>query len=49
MFDAVPISSAFVSEIEAVSVANIFQRVRSVDEKHSIVNVVFLADLVKNA
>jgi hypothetical protein len=38
---------AFVSEIEAVSGTGIFQRVRTVDEKHDVVNVVFLAEFGK--
>jgi hypothetical protein len=34
----------FVSEIEAVTTTGVFQRVRAVDEKDSVVNVVFLAE-----
>jgi len=34
----------FVSEIEAVPTAGVFQRVRAVDEKHRVVNIVFLAE-----
>jgi len=37
----------FVSEIEAVATAGVFQRVRAVDEKHGIVNVVFFAEFGK--
>jgi hypothetical protein len=47
MFYAVPISMLFVSEIEAVTTAGVFQRVRAVNEKHGIVNVVFLAEISK--
>ncbi len=45
MFDAISISSAFVSEIEAVSIAGVFQRVRNVNEKYRVVDVVFLTQL----
>ncbi|SDG29527.1 hypothetical protein SAMN05216218_12217 [Halorientalis regularis] len=38
---------AFVSEIEAVSLAGVFQRCCTVNEKHSVVNVVFLAEFGK--
>jgi hypothetical protein len=38
---------AFISEIEAVTAAGVFQRVRSVDEKHSVFYVVFLAAFSK--
>jgi hypothetical protein len=34
----------FVFEIEAVTTAGVFQRVRAVDEKHSVFNVVFPAE-----
>ena len=37
----------FVSEIEAVSATGIFQRVRTINEKHGVVNVVFLAEFSK--
>jgi hypothetical protein len=43
MFDAVAISMAFVSEIEAMSVAGVFQRCGAINEKHSVVDGVFLA------
>jgi hypothetical protein len=33
----------FVSEIEAVSLARVLQRMRAIDEKHGVINVVFLA------
>ena len=42
-FDAVSISVVFVAEIEAVTRAGVFQRCRAVDEKHGVVDVVFLA------
>ncbi len=42
MFDAVPISVVFVSEIEAVSRTRVLERCRFTDEKHSIIDVVFL-------
>ena len=42
-FDAVAISVAFVAEIEAVTGAGVFQRRRTVDKKHGVVDVVFLA------
>jgi len=38
---------AFVSEIEAVTAASFFQRSSVVDEKFSIVNVVFLSQLAE--
>jgi hypothetical protein len=47
MFDAVPISVALTSEIEAVATASVVQRVRTVDQKHSVVNVVFLSQFTK--
>ena len=34
----------FVAEIEAVAVAGVFQWCRAVDEKHGIVDLVFLVD-----
>jgi len=43
MFDAVAISVAFISGIEAVTVAGVFQRCRAVDEKHGVDDVVFLS------
>jgi len=46
-FDTVSISMAFDSEIEVVSVAGVFQRVRTIDEKYRVVKVVFLTQLVK--
>jgi hypothetical protein len=33
-----------VSEIEAVAVAGILQRVQSIDEKHSVGDIVFLGE-----
>ena len=42
-FDAVAISVAFIAEIEPVTVAGFFQGRRPVDEKHGVVDVVFLA------
>ena len=44
MFDAVAISVAFGAEIEAVTVAGVFQRGRTVDEKHGVVDIMFLAE-----
>ncbi|SDG30331.1 hypothetical protein SAMN05216218_1231, partial [Halorientalis regularis] len=38
---------AFVSEIEAVSLAGVFQRCCAIDEKHGIVHVVFLTKFAK--
>jgi hypothetical protein len=38
---------AFVSEIEAVSVTGVFQRARAIDEKHGVIDVVFLAEVGK--
>ncbi|SDF96806.1 hypothetical protein SAMN05216218_112105 [Halorientalis regularis] len=35
---------AFVSEIEAVSLAGVFQRSCTIDEKHSVIDIVFLAE-----
>jgi len=42
-FDAVAISVAFVAEIEAVTRAGVFQWYNHVNEKHVVVDVVFLA------
>jgi hypothetical protein len=33
----------FVSEIEAVSLARVLQRMRAISEEHGVVNIVFLA------
>ncbi len=44
-FDTVSISMAFISEIEAVSLAGVFQRCRTIDEKDGVVDIVFLAEL----
>jgi hypothetical protein len=44
MFDAIPISMAFVSEIEAVTRAYVLERCRSINEKHGVIDVVFLAE-----
>jgi len=38
---------AFVSEIEAVSLAGVFQWRRAIDEKHGVVDGVFLAEFHK--
>jgi hypothetical protein len=38
---------AFISEIEAVATAGIVQRFRTIDEKHSVVNVVFLSQFTE--
>ncbi len=43
MFYAVPISAAFIAEIEAVSRTRIVEQCLSIDEKHSVVDIVFLA------
>ncbi len=43
MFDTVPISMSFVSEIEAMSLTGVVQRFISIDEKHRVIDVVFLA------
>ncbi len=40
---------AFVSEIEAVPRAGVFQLRCAIDEKHGVVDVVFLADFSKEA
>jgi hypothetical protein len=37
----------FVSEIEAVASAGVAEWFRSIDEKHGVVNVVFLAQFVE--
>ena len=34
----------FISEIEAVSLTGVFQRCSAIDEKHGVVNVVFLTE-----
>jgi len=47
IFDAVTISVAVVSEIEAISLAGVFQRGSAIDENHSIVDGVFLAKFGK--
>jgi hypothetical protein len=44
-FDYVPISIFLVSEIVASPVTGSLQRVRSIDEKHRVANVMFLAYL----
>ena len=41
MLDTVSVSVMFVCEIEAVSVADLFQRSRLIDEKYGVVDVVF--------
>jgi hypothetical protein len=45
MFDTIPISMEFISEIEAVPLQCGFEPVRIIDEKHGVVDVVFLAEL----
>ena len=45
MFDTIPISMEFVSEIEAVSLQGCFEPVRIINEKHGVIDVVFLAEL----
>jgi len=35
-FNSIPISMFFVSEIEAVTLASVLQRVRSINEKHGV-------------
>jgi len=42
-FAAVAISVVFVPEIEPVTRTGVFQRRRTIDEKHGVVDVVFLA------
>ena len=46
-FDAVPIPAAFVSGIEAVPLQCRFELVRISDEKHGVVDIVFLLTLSK--
>ncbi len=41
-FDAIAISMAFVAKIEAVTRAGVFQRFRTIDEKHDVDDAVFL-------
>jgi len=47
MFDAVPISVAFVSAIEAVVTASVVQRFRTINEKYRVINVVFLTQFTE--
>ncbi len=44
MFDAVPISVAFIPEIEAMPITSVCQWCRSINEKHGIGDIVFLAE-----
>ena len=46
-FDAVPISMTFVFEIEAVAATGVFQRMRAINQKLGVVDVVFLAEFSK--
>lgn len=46
-FDGIPVSMAFVSEIEVVSLAGVFQRCCIINKIHCI--VVFLAEFGRNA
>lgn len=43
LFCAIPITVAFVSETESVSRASVSRWYCSIDEKHSIIDVMFLA------
>lgn len=43
MFDTVSISVVFVSKIETAPSARVLERCRTIDEKHGVVDVVFLA------
>jgi len=47
-FNAVPISVAFVSEIEVVAAAGVVQGFRTIGEKHRVVSWCFLYNLQKN-
>jgi len=38
----------FVSESKPVSIADVFQRCRTTDEKHGVVDIVFLAEFADN-
>jgi len=44
MFDAIPISMEFVSEIEAVALQSSFKPVCIIDEKHGVIDIMFLAE-----
>jgi hypothetical protein len=46
-FNAVSISMSFVSEIETVTSAGFVQWCRTIDEKHGVIDVVFLAQFVE--
>lgn len=39
-FDTVPISMSFVSEIEAMSLTGVVQRLIAINEKHGVIDVV---------
>jgi len=43
-FDSIPISMFLIFEIVAVTLTRSLQRVRSIDEKHGVINVVFLGE-----
>jgi len=43
-FDTIPISMRFISETEVVTTTGVFRRVRAVNKKHSVIDVVFLAE-----
>ena len=47
-FGAIPSSVVFVSAFVAVSVTGVFQWRRAIDEKHSFINVAFLARSAEN-
>ncbi len=47
MFDTVPIPMSFASEIESVPLASIVQRLLVIDEKHGVVDIVFLPQIRK--
>jgi len=48
MFDGVPMSVCLVSKSEAVSVACSFQSGSEIDEKHGVVDILFLGEFRAN-
>jgi len=48
MFDTVPISMSFVSEIEAVFATGSLKWSRTIDENDRVINIVFVAEFCGN-
>lgn len=49
MFDGIPISSCFVSESEFVSSTDCLELLGTIDEKHSVLDLVFFAEFSEKA